>query len=111
MASNAYIITMYSPMGPKEGTLTLNFGDGESTAEIDLMRHRNSFSALKTGIGQYCLEGILQTSAGEVPCVIDVQINETGFSGIANTSKGKMRVDGLPLPARGEPDEKSFGRE
>jgi hypothetical protein len=73
MKRNVYDIALYSPMGPKKGTLTIFNENDMYSADIYLMRHLNHFAVTFTSPGEYSLSGELKTLVGNVACKINVK--------------------------------------
>lgn len=94
MKSKVYDIVLHSPMGPKEGTLTLFNENDVYSADIYLMRHLNHFSVVFTNHGEFFLSGALKTLVGDVICNIRVKSINGILSAIADTAKGVMEIEG-----------------
>ena len=94
MKSKVYDIVLYSPIGPKKGTLTFFCEKDEYSADIYLMRHLNHFAVMLTSLGEYCLFGTLKTLVGDVDCKIRVKSINGTLSAVADTGKGTMEIEG-----------------
>lgn len=104
MKRNVYDIALYSPMGPKKGTLTLFNEDGVYSADINLMRHLNHFTVTFTGLGEYSLSGELKTLMGDVTCKIHMKSIDGILSAVADTAKGIMKMEGHLIEANNTDD-------
>lgn len=101
MKSKVYDIVMYSPMGPKKGTLTLFAENDVYSADIYLMHQLNHFSVMLTNLGEYCLSGVLKTLVGDVACKINVKSINGILSAVADTAKGTMKIEGRLVESGG----------
>lgn len=94
MKSKVYDIVLYSPMGPKKGTLTLFAENNVYSADLYLMQHLNHFAVMLTSLGEYSLSGTLKTLVGDVACKIHVKSINGILSAVADTAKGIMKIEG-----------------
>lgn len=94
MKPEIYDIVLYSPIGPKKGWLQLHEEVGNCSADIYLMRHLNHFLAVVEPPDEYCLSGKFWTLVGDVACRIKMKIRGNTLSAIAETAKGRMRIEG-----------------
>ena len=88
-----YHITLHSPMGPKEGLLTLP-PEGQGPAEMALLGRRSRLEVRPAGEGEVLLSGRLSSVAGEIAFAVSLPIREAGFDALARTDRGAMRFTG-----------------
>lgn len=88
-----YHITLHSPMGPKEGLLTLP-PEGRGVAEVALLGRRSRLEVRPAGEGEVLLDGCLESIMGEIAFAVSLPLRTPGFDALARTGRGAMRLTG-----------------
>ena len=99
MKRRVYDIVLYSPMGPRKGTLTLFQENDGYSADVYLMKNLNHFTVMITDLGEYLLSGAFKTLVGDVACKIHVKSINGILSAVADTAKGIMQIEGRLVEA------------
>nr|WP_325245440.1 hypothetical protein [uncultured Oscillibacter sp.] len=91
MERSVYEIRLQTPMGTKRGLAAIAREAGRITAELELFGRRHRF----TGSGE-CLEGMLHTALGSVPCVLQGRFSPEGVDAVLRTEERSFPLTGIP---------------
>lgn len=92
MERSVYEIRLHTPMGTKRGLAAIAREAGHITAELELFGRRHRF----TGGGD-CLEGVLHTALGSVPCVLQGRFAPEGVEAVLQTQARSFPLTGVPV--------------
>lgn len=91
MERSVYEIRLQTPMGTKRGLAAIAREAGRVTAELELFGRCHRFSG-----GGGCLEGLLHTALGSVPCVLRGSFSPEGVEAVLQTEQGAFPLTGVP---------------
>ena len=96
--THRYRITLHSPMGPREGELTLTGEvNGAVTGILSVLGFQQPVAGQEKG-GCLQLKHRLRTAMQELECVSLLELAGETITGVTHTSKGTIRWTGVRQP-------------
>ena len=96
--THRYRITLHSPMGPREGELTLTGeGNGAVTGILSVLGFQQSVSGRESS-GHIQLQHRLRTAMQELDCVSLLELTGETITGVTHTGKGSIHWTGVRQP-------------
>ena len=96
--THRYHITLHSPMGPREGELTLTGEvNGAVTGILSVLGFQQSVSGRESS-GHIQLQHRLRTAMQELDCVSLLELTGETITGVTHTGKGSIRWTGVRQP-------------
>ena len=92
--THRYRITLHSPMGPREGELTLT---GEVTGILSVLGFQQPVSGRESS-GHIQLQHRLRTAMQELDCVSLLELTGETITGVTHTGKGSIHWTGVRQP-------------
>lgn len=89
-----YQVTLYSQMGPREGTLTLQYDGNQVSGWLELMGYRNAVQGTRTPGGTLHLSHSIHTAVSTFPCQTVLKITQNQLRGETDTQPCRMRWEG-----------------
>ena len=97
MISGKYAITMKTPLGPKNGTLTLSSEGDQLSGMLEIMGQKNALSNGRM-IGNVCeFTGEIKTMMGKISFSVRGTIEDGKLNAVAETKSGKMEINGTQI--------------
>lgn len=97
-----YQVTLYSQMGPRQGTLTLRYDGDQVTGSLELVGYRNPVHGTRSGDGMLHLSHSIHTVVSTFPCETVLEISGTQLTGETHTQPCRMRWEGREAGAARE---------
>ncbi len=94
MPVSKYKITLHSPMGLKDGKLTLIEDGASLSGVLSLLGCESSFGGGSIEDGRYSFHARLITPLGDVPCRVEGEIFGDMLVGVSHSGKGSMSITG-----------------
>ena len=96
--THRYRITLHSPMGPREGELSLTGEmNGTVTGVLSLLGFQQPVSGRESS-GHIQLQHRLRTAMQELDCVSLLELTGETITGVTHTDKGSIHWTGVRQP-------------
>ena len=96
--THRYHITLHSPMGPREGELTLTGEvNGAVTGILSVLGFQQSVSGRESS-GHIQLQHRLRTAMQELDCVSLLELTGETITGVTHTGNGSIHWTGVRQP-------------
>ena len=96
--THRYRITLHSPMGPREGELTLTGEvNGAVTGILSVLGFQQPVSGRESS-GHIQLQHRLRTAMQELDCVSLLELTGATITGVTHTGKGSIHWTGVRQP-------------
>lgn len=99
-----YEITIDSPLGPKAGTLTVEYTENQVSGVLSALGHDNPFSGERTGETSIRIRGELCTAFNTLPCEAVLDFGREQVAGTARAGGVTLPIHGVKRPAGGGGD-------
>lgn len=93
--TSRYNVTVESPLGLREGTLTLTISQGEVTGTLSLLGFCQPVQGIETGQGRLILTHSLRTAVSNLACKSALTISQETLSGTMGTPQWSVPVRGV----------------
>ncbi len=92
-----YQVTLYSQMGPRRGTLTLECDGSRISGSLDLLGHRNTVQGTQSPDGTLRLFHPIQTALRTLACETVLECAEGQLTGESLAPSCRMRWQGRQI--------------
>ena len=100
-----YQTTLFSQMGPRQGTLTLEYDGGTVTGFLELVGYRNPVRGTRAEDGRVHLSHVIQTAVSTILCQTVLAFSQGRLTGETSARPCRIRWEGAEIP-RGSSDRK-----
>lgn len=97
MKYELFDIVLFSPMGPKKGTLKLFKDDKVLSGIIKILGYDNSISGGLVNNNIYDFIVKMKSPVGDVSCQVTAEVRDNTLIAVANTNKGVMKLTGVKI--------------
>ena len=94
MLDGKYASSLNTPMGPLNGTITLQCNGNQVQGILEIMGMRNTFQGRKTKENACAFQGNLNTPMGNISYDATCTVMNNQLELAANTNKGNFRIMG-----------------
>ena len=94
MLDGKYSISLSTPIGPINGTITLNCVGESVSGILETMGMKNNFQGKKIKDNQCQFKGNFNSPLGNIQYTADCIVNGNNIELIANTNKGNFKLQG-----------------
>ena len=92
-----YRVTLYSQMGPREGTLTIDRAGTYVSGSLRLMGYENEAQGVRSEDGAVHLFHTIQTAVSAIPCETVLELREGLLKGVSTATCCRIRWEGVLL--------------